>query len=209
MKRTKTPDKQIKRSLPSSGTPGPKSSCTKEVIQETYRLCLLGMTNKQLSEWFNKDITTIEYWYRNKPRFRQAVDKGRKHADGKVAEALYHAALGYEHESVKFFRGTVTEKEYDEDGNLIKEKKYPKIQKVTYTKKYKPDTKAAEKFLGVRNRDTWGQADKVKHEHAHLHSEVNMNSILDELSDYSDEELQALAKLGMEEKVQKITNGQS
>jgi len=212
MKRTKTPDRKKKRTLKKGkAKPGPKSSCTEEVIQEAYRLCLLGSTNEQMAEWFGKDKTTIDHWYATQPEFRQAVDQGRKHADGKVAEALYKTALGYEHRAIKFFKINHTEEFLDDEGKVVKRVKTQKIKKVPYTKKYKPDTKAAEKFLGVRNRKTWGQADKVEHKHAHMHvGGMNIHSILEEISDgakYSDEELKAIAKLGLSEKAKQITNG--
>lgn len=211
MKRTNTPDRKKKRSLKrKKSKPGPKSQCTSPVIKETYRLCLLGMTNAQLAEWFAKDISTINHWYKTNPRFAQAVDKGRKHADGKVAEALYRTAMGFEHESFKFFKIPVTEKEYDEDGNVIKEISYHKIVKKRYTKKYKPDTKAALKFLAARNRNTWGESYKVEHKHAHMHvGGMNIHEIMDQASQYSDEELRAIAKLGLSEKAQQITDGQN
>lgn len=209
MERTKQPrDKTKKRSLKGNKKPGVKSSCTKEVVQEAFRYCLLGATNRELAEFFDVDKTTVGYWYKTNPEFAQAVDEGRFKADAKVAEALYLAAKGYEHTVVKFFKIPVTDKEYDADGNVIREKKYTKIKKVRYTKKYKPDVKAIKKILASRHREQWGDTFHVQHKHAHMHvGGTNIHDIMDGLNQYSDDELRAIAKLGLSEKQKELTNG--
>lgn len=214
MKRTKRP--QITKAVTKKKKrrkPGPKSKCTEEVIQKTFQLCLLGLTNRQLAGVFNVSEDSITYWYKTKPRFRQAVDDGRTHADSEAAKALYRKALGYEHQAVKFFKDRVTEKEYDEEGNVIFERSYTRIIKQPYTKKYPPDTKALIKWLGVRNREYWGESYKVQHRHEHSHmlqANVNIHQILEQISDTSkvtDEELRVAAKLGLNKAVNQITNG--
>lgn len=206
MKRTKSPNK--KRSLPKSkrkSKHGAKSKCTDEVIEQAYRLCLLGLTNKELAVAFNVDKTTISYWYKNKPKFKQALDKGRTFADAEVAEALKKRATGFSHPATKIMKKKV--KEYDEDGNVIRQ--YDEPMRVPYMKHYPPNVKAAIKWLGVRNREEWGESYKVEHKHAHMHvGGMNIHTIMEEVSDtekFSDEELKALAKLGLNEKQQEIT----
>lgn len=208
MKRTESPTKKKKNK------PGPKTSCTPQVCEQAYRLALLGLTNREMAVAFDKDKTTIEYWYRNYPRFKDAIDQGRVFADGKVSEALYQRALGYSHPSVKFFKTTVTEKEYDEEGNVVKERSYDKIIEQPYTKHYPPDTKAAIKWLGVRNRETWGESIKVdhRHQHRHLHAaNININHVLDQISDgsqFTEAELKTAAKLGLNKAAQEMIEAQ-
>jgi len=206
MKRTKKAS-QIKRSLPTSGpsTSGPKSKCTDEVVEQAYRLCLLSLNDRELAIAFNVSKQTISHWLKVNEEFRQAVKKGRMHADARVAEALYERALGYEHPAVKILTRHV--KEYDADGKVIKS--YTEPMKVAYMKKYPPDVKAAIKWLGVRNRETWGESYKVEHKHAHMFvDDVNIHSILDQVSDtdkFTDEELRVAAKLGLTRASKQIT----
>ena len=210
MKRTKTPTLQKKRKKP-----GPKSGCTPEVVQHAYKYALLGLTNWQMSRLFNVDESTITYWYKTQDVFRQAIDQGRHHADAQVADALYQRAIGYQHDAVKFFKDTVTEKEYDEEGNVISERSYGRIIKQPYTKQYPPDVKAAIKWLGVRNRETWGESIKVSHEHEHKHlhlgkMHIEINHVMEQISDtalLSDEELELVTKLGLDNLQKQIEAG--
>lgn len=203
MERTKSPTKKSKTK------PGPKSGATPEVCEQAHRLCLLGLTNRELAVAFDVDESTISYWYKTQPRFTQAVQQGRIHADSRVAEALYLRALGYEHESVKFFKSRIVNKEFDEEGNVIREQSYDKIIKQPFTKKYPPDTKAAIKWLNNRYREQWNEMVRVKHEHKHmLKGDIEVSHIMEQLGDastFTDEELEVAAKLGLSKATKQLT----
>lgn len=204
MQRTKAPPK-------SEGKRGPASKCTSEVVQQAYRLCLLGMTNADLADAFEVHETTIEYWCRKYSDFKKAVERGRTFADSHVVEKLYERALGYSHNAVKFFKTRVTEKEYDDNGNVIKERSWDEIIEQPYTKHYPPDVKAAIKILSTRHRASWGQAVKVEHDHNHLvAANINIHQVLEQISDssqFSDDELRTIGKLGLSKAVKEITDG--
>lgn len=207
MKRTNAPNTKSKKPVKS----GPESGCTPEVIQETYGLAMLGLTNKQLAMHFGVSQETIQYWSRTNPEFHQALHKGRTESSIAVVESLYARAIGYEHDSVKFFKDTVTEKEFDEEGNIIKERSYGRIIKQPYRKKYPPDVKAAIKILAVRDREYWGEAYKVEHRHKHLHAaDIHIHQVLEQISDkntFTDDELKTLVKLGLQQDLKQLTNG--
>lgn len=197
MKRTtKKPTKDLSNT-------GPKSKCTPDLIQQAYKFCLLGLTNWQLAKHFNVSEDTISYWYKTNEDFKEAVDQGRELADAEAAEMLFKVGMGQvRHPAVKFFKSRVTEKEYDVNGNVIYEKSYDKIIEQPYTKRFQPDTKALIKWLGVRNRETWGESIDVNHKHAHLvRGDININHVMDMIEDrseYSDKELEIIAKLGLQ-----------
>ena len=99
--------------------------------------CRLGATNAELAEFFEVAPRTIGNWMVTKPEFEKAVTAGRRHADAQVANSLHRLAVGYEHEVervIRCGRGYRT---------------------VTYTKRYKPDRKAAEFWLCNRRPDKW------------------------------------------------------
>jgi hypothetical protein len=209
MKRTTTPPKPVKRK------PGPKSQCTPDVVEQAYKFCLLGLTNWQLAKHFGVSPDTVDYWQKTNEDFREALEQGREYADAEAAKMLFKVGMGQvEQPGIKFFKSRVTEKEYDADGKLIYETSYDKIIEQPYTKRYQPDTKALIKWLGVRNKATWGESIKVDHEHRHAHlvsGEIDVTSVMDMITDreaYTNEELKLLAKLGLQQKVEQAEQAQ-
>lgn len=201
MQRTKAPARANNR-----GKPGPKSGCTPEKIEQAYKFCLLGLTDWQIATHFGISQDTFSYWLKTRPEFKEAVEQGRQYADAEVAKMLYKVGMGeVEQEAVKFFKIPYEEEFLDDQGNVVKRVKTQKIVPQHYTKRFQPDTKALIKWLGVRNRETWGESLKVQHDHRHAHlvgGEIDVSMIQDQLSDqtrFSEEELKALTKLGLSE----------
>lgn len=204
MKRTKKAptDNKSKR--------GPKSKCTPDVVRKTVSLCKLGLTDWQLARYFGVSEDTINYWKKTRPDFHDAVVSGRIDADRRVSDALYKRAVGWHEPSVKFFKDTVTEREYDDNGNVIYEKSYGRIIEHPYQKYYPPETRAAIKWLNTRQRETWGDVHKVEHNHRHLHAgHIEHHHLLEQITDmstYTDEELELAAKIGLTAEIQKQSN---
>lgn len=126
---------------------GPKRIFTSEDLRNIEWLAKLGATNEQFAMFFEvTSVSTIEYWMKKYPEYRNAVKKGGLEADMKVAQSLYKRAVGYSY----------IEEEYtaiEVDG-----KKMPMDQMclVKRTKKtLPPDVKAASKWLSVRQRTQW------------------------------------------------------
>lgn len=97
-----------------------------------FQFALLGATNEELASSLNIDIGTLHNWKHQHPSFLSAIKKGKEEADARVANALYHRALGYEHPEEKVF--------------LYKGE--PVV--VPTTKHHPPDTGAA--FIWLKNR---------------------------------------------------------
>lgn len=111
-------------------------------LEQAYKYCLLGATNRDLADLFSVHIDTIDRWIEGRAGFADALRAGRDIADANVAKSLYRRATGYSHPAVKVF--------YDKDSG--------KIVEATYTEYYPPDVKAAAFWLTARTRHrnkTW------------------------------------------------------
>lgn len=145
------------------------------IPKQTYRLCLLGLTNQELAIAFGVSIKTIELWYKQHSKFRRACDLGRQQADAKVAESLYKRANGYSHPDVHVavYKGEVIVTDI--------------------VKHYPPDTTAAMFWLKNRQRDKWADVWKIEHS-----GYIELETVQNELTEFSDEELDLLEKLGLQ-----------
>lgn len=110
---------------------------TPSVARQTYKLCLLGATNRELADFFRVTESTFNGWVAEHLELYQAMNDGKVMADANVAEALYKRAIGYSHEEEKIFQ-------YEGMPVVVPTRKY-----------YPPDTKAAETWLRLRQRDLW------------------------------------------------------
>lgn len=108
-----------------------------EYNEQVEKLARLGATDKDLADFFDVTEQTINNWKLARDGFFESLKKGKLLADAKVASALYHRALGYEHEEDKIFV---------DDGQ-------PVI--VPTIKHYPPDTVAGIFWLKNRRPDLW------------------------------------------------------
>ncbi|MBS0219151.1 MAG: helix-turn-helix domain-containing protein [Proteobacteria bacterium] len=120
------------------------------------KFCLLGATNDDLARVFEVAESTINKWLAGIPEFSGAVKEGREVADAKVAESLYHRAIGYSHSAVKIFMPAGAD-----------EPVY-----APYTEHYPPDTAAA--FIWLKNRRKADWRDKAEVEVTHRHDASNL-----------------------------------
>lgn len=130
----------------------------KEAYNEQARkLCLLGYTDKELADFFGVAESTIHLWKLEHPLFSESINKGKDVADGEVAQALYHRALGYSHaeDDIKAINGEIV------------------ITKTT--KHYPPDTAAAFIWLKNRRSKKWKDKQIVEHE-----GNITLSNALDE-----------------------------
>lgn len=114
-----------------------------EYVEQAFRLCLLGATDKDMADFFDVCEDTINEWKKVHPEFSESLKRGKIKADAEVANSLYHRALGYEHPEDKIFctNGEVTT--------------------VETIKHYPPDTAAA--FIWLKNRAGWRDKQEVFH----------------------------------------------
>lgn len=152
-----------------------KAVWTDSIPSRAYELCLLGLKDAELAVAFGVSIYTIDKWKQTHPEFREAILRGKEQADAKVAEALYHKALGYSHKAV--------------DIRIVE----GEIVKVPYTKIYPPDTTACIFWLKNRQRQAW--TDVKRHDHTGTIGVAHSVTRRLDLSDFSEEELALAEKL--------------
>lgn len=126
-----------------AGKGGRPSKFSDEMCEQVTKLCRLGATDKELADFFNVSVPTIDTWKKQNPEFLGAVKKGKTEADANVSDRLYCRAMGYTHPEEKIFcqNGEVT--------------------RVSTTKHYPPDTMACIYWLNNRRRDDWRQRHEV------------------------------------------------
>lgn len=65
-----------------------------EYDEQTFHLCLLGATDKDLASAFDVEEQTINNWKKDFPSFFESIKRGKVEADARVANALYEKATG-------------------------------------------------------------------------------------------------------------------
>lgn len=84
-------------------------------VEQARKLALLGMTDKEMANFFEVSESTLHLWKKEHPEFSESLKAGKDAADTSVAASLYQSAIG---------GGTVTEvrEEVDDEGKVIRKK---------------------------------------------------------------------------------------
>lgn len=112
--------------------------------EQARKLCRLGATDKELSDFFQVSEATLNNWKNAHPEFLESLREGKALADAEVADKLFKRATGYEHKAVKITASP--------DG---------REHQTEYVERYPPDTTACIFWLKNRRPDVW--RDKVDH----------------------------------------------
>ena len=118
----------------------------KEYVEQVFKLCLLGATDKEMASFFNVSKATINNWKRNFPEFLDSIKKGRDEADANISAALYSRAKGFVKKDC--------EKVFQFKGEVVRAK---------IAEYFPPDTTAAIFWLKNRQPKLW--RDKQVQEH--------------------------------------------
>ncbi|UXC20021.1 helix-turn-helix domain-containing protein [Comamonas squillarum] len=116
---------------------GRPSKYKPEYAGQAKKLCMLGMTDKEMASFFGVAESTFNLWKTVHPEFSESLKGGKNLVDAEVAAKLFHRAMGYEHEDVHVsnYQGVIT---------------------VTpLVKHYPPDTTAAIFWLKNRQPQRW------------------------------------------------------
>ena len=68
--------------------------------KQAYKLCLLGATDKELSDFFEVDECTLNTWKKKHIEFSKSLKGGKLLADANVGAKLFERATGYSHADV-------------------------------------------------------------------------------------------------------------
>ncbi len=126
---------------------GRPTAYKKEYAEQTYKLCLLGYTDKDLAEFFNVSKVTINTWKKKHKDFLYSVTRGKDLADADVAASFYKRATGYRYDEVH---------QELRDGEL-------QVTRVI-TKEVVPDAGAALNWLKNRQPEIWRDKQEVRHD---------------------------------------------
>lgn len=134
-----------------------------EFCEQAEKLCKLGATDAEMSDFFQIATSTLYEWKLEYEEFSEAIKRGKLLADAEVASKLYHRAIGYSHPDVHVsqYEGQVTITDIE--------------------KHYAPDTQAAIHWLNNRQPDRWRNKQEISGGLKHTH----------EIASLSDEELDA------------------
>ena len=118
-------------------TRGRRTLYKAEMCDLVERLAMLGLKDTEIAHTLKITERTLNRWKHDHPDFCQSLKDGREEADGMVARALFHRAIGYSHPEDKIFIS---------NGKPII---------VPTIKHYPPDSVAAIFWLKNRRPDKW------------------------------------------------------
>lgn len=160
-----------------------------EFLRIIYHMALLGAKEKDICTALGVQPNAMAVWKRTRAGVNEVLREGKMIADAKMAESLYHVGTGYSHPETKIIPNRV--KTFNEKGKLIKDEL--KIERVDVVKHYPPNVTAATKWLKARHPELWGEQSNE------INSQViNINTI--NYADFSNQELEVLAKMGLQQK---------
>ena len=142
---TSTAKKPSVKAEKAARKPGRPTDYRPEYAEQAKKLTLLGATDIELADFFQVAVSTISRWKVMQPEFSEALKVGKDAADERVAQSLYHRALGYSHPEV--------------DIRVVE----GQIVQTPLIKHYPPDTTAAIFWLKNRRKEEW--RDKVDVDH--------------------------------------------
>jgi hypothetical protein len=174
---------------------GAKGRWRPEFEKQTYKLALLGATEKEIADFFEVDTTTITYWKQTNPVFATALKRGRIEADMNVAHSYYKLANGFTHPDIHILSNRV--RTFNMDTREVTERTEALV--IPIIKYFPPNPFAAQKWLQVRQRDKWADVQQSK-VNIIMEGQVDVNLLQENLSDpkqYSTEELEWALKLGL------------
>jgi len=72
-----------------------------EFVSQVYKLCLLGLSDTEVAQFFEVSRATLTMWRDKYEHFGKAMKDGRTIADAEVAYSLYQQATGYTRRVIK------------------------------------------------------------------------------------------------------------
>ncbi len=123
---------------------GRPSKYQDKYAEQVYKLCLLGVTDKDIAHFFDVSEQTVNAWKNDYPEFSESIKNGKEIADANVVKSLYHRAIGYEHPEDQIFQ---------HQGKPVV---------VPTIKHYPPETAAA--IFWLKNRQSRQWRDKIETE---------------------------------------------
>lgn len=150
--------------------------------EQVEKLCKLGATDAEISEFFDVSESTINLWKKEHPEFSESVKKGKILADAEVAYSFHKRATGYKYDEVTYEKIGAGEDlmEVGEDGmESVKQDLY---KKKIVTKEVPPDAGAGLNWLKNRQKEKWRDKVEVESTNLNLNSEPLSKDEIKEIS---------------------------
>jgi hypothetical protein len=119
-------------------------------LEEIKNYCLLGARDQDLADFLGVSLSCIQKWKNEYPEFLHTIKEGKEIADAKVAQSLFHRAIGYEHDDVDIRTVSVG-------------KGCSEIVETPIVKKYPPDPTSMIFWLKNRNKENWRERQEIDH----------------------------------------------
>jgi hypothetical protein len=116
-----------------------------DLEREVKAIAMRGLSDKDIAQTFGIQYSLFKKWKSHYPNFRDAIDKGRTHADGEVLAALFKRATG------KFSVPHTEIIKYKDDYETLEMQKF-----------FPPDTEACKYWLNNRAREHWQQRSAIE-----------------------------------------------
>lgn len=124
-----------------------------EYCEQVKKLALLGLTDVEMSEFFEICEDTLYDWKKGYPEFSEASRAGKVKADAEIAHSLYDRAKGAQWTEQVAFKI----RNQQESGVFTEE-----VQIVEIKKAAPPDTQAASLWLRNRRARNWRDTQHIE-----------------------------------------------
>lgn len=108
-----------------------------EYVDHARKLCRSGHTDREVADFFEISIVTLNNWKAEFPDFLKSIQNAKDIADERVERSLYHRAVGYTYEAEELFQY---------QGEILRAK---------VRKHVPPDTASMIFWLKNRRKDQW------------------------------------------------------
>ena len=116
-----------------------------EYAKQAEKFAKLGATDRDLADFFEVSVNTIDNWKSQHAEFLGALKAGKTEADDRVERSLFQRAVGYEQDAVKIFMPKdATEPVY-----------------APFRERIAPDTTACIFWLKNRRKEQWRDRHEV------------------------------------------------
>ncbi len=138
-----------------------------EYVEQAAKLCALGATDDEMSDFFGIHRPTLYRWKLDYPEFCDAIKSAKAAADERVERSLYQKATGYNFTEEQAFK--VKKAQHEEE-----------VEVVEVTKHSPADTTAAIFWLKNRRPDQW--RDKTE-QHTTLSADASVAGLLERIAE--------------------------
>lgn len=141
---------------------GRPSAYREEYAEQALKLCLLGVTDRDMADFFGVSEQTINAWKKEVPEFLESLRAGKIKADAEVAQKLFDRFMGSQWFEQQAFKVKVGKGE-------------EKVEIVTVRRAAPPDTPAIGLWLQNRRPDLWRKRSDAPPEIADIPDDYNQS----------------------------------